>query len=363
MDSNDWTIDWIGGKLGKITSDEPLQICAHFNDTKRPIFDLASITKVAVTGTLMAEIFVESTLSLEAFFNQTVVTEIPELSGTALQNTSLGELWEHRSGLQAHRLLFSSAKILPLSLEDRRIFSKFREDVWARFISELKDENLTTPLKTIYSDLGLLLLGFWIERKRGKSLDKLFEIWKLKHGLANHRNLRYGVSAGEENRVVPTESRHARGEVNDDNAYCMGGVAPHAGLFGSVRDVWAWLEALYRWGNQEAKLANEWLTPRAGIERFHAGWDTPSLDSTQISQAGWGAPAGTLGHLGYTGTAVWWNFKTRQAGVLLSNRVRPADTMQNRALIRQLRQEFFKDLWHNKSLGGESWKAAISTVG
>lgn len=187
------------------------------------------------------------------------------------------------------------------------------------------------------------MLGCWVERVSGGTcLNELFDRWKQKHGLvAKAPRLQFGVGKEYLLLVPPTESRHPVGEVNDDNCFSMGGVSSHAGLFGSVEDLWEFLKALLAWGSKNPKIAAHIFTHRSGIDRFNAGWDTPSFDGVNPSQAGKGFSPNTIGHLGFTGTALWWNFHTRRAGVLLSNRVRPADSMQSRNLIRGLRQEFF----------------------
>lgn len=349
-DPSFWTVDWMAGTLRA----KP-ESCPHFSGSRRPIFDLASLTKIVVTTTLVSDRFVKDSKSRQEFFEQRLVTWVPELVNTALKDTTIGELWEHRSGLQAHRLLFSPSR--------KALYSAAtRADMWAHFIKEVSLEKLTIPKATIYSDLSFILLGLWLERsKQDQPLEDQFYAWKKDHGLdVRAPTLRFGVSAENLDRVPPTESRHPAAEVNDDNCYSMGSVSSHAGLFGSVEDLWAFVETLFEWNLRTPKLSRELHTPRPGIERFSAGWDTPSSDPSLPSQAGRGAKFGTIGHLGFTGTALWWNPQTAQAGILLSNRVRPADSMQSRALIRVLRQEFFQELWHNGSLGGESWKTVLN---
>jgi len=350
-----WTLDWVGGKL----SNEP-EFCSHFQPSSRPIFDLASLTKIVVTGTLMAEQFAQSSQTLNEFFKTRLIEELPILKNTSLHDVTVGQLWEHRSGLQAHRLIFSKQR--------ENIFTREqRSQLWQRFFEEMRIEKLSPEKGVVYSDLGFILLGAWLEKRSQSTLEKLFEDWKHQHHLnVTAPTLRFGVDPSHIQRVPPTESRHPVAEVNDDNCFAMGGVSSHAGLFGSVDDLWSWLRALQEWSMRIPKLNLEFLNLRSNFDRFHAGWDTPtrSLGKSEVpalpSQAGRLAPHGTLGHLGFTGTALWWNPKTLQAGVLLSNRVRPNDSTQSRLVIRKLREEFFSEIWQNKELGGEAWKLILN---
>jgi len=291
------------------------------------LFDLASLTKVIVTSTLVAETWRGSGLSWVEFLDQPVVENLVDLRGTSLSKVTVGELWEHRSGLEAHLL------------------------VKAKPLAAIVAAGLKHPGKeTVYSDLGFLILGLWLEKTRDTPIDSLWTSWKLRHGIRSTR-LVYGPVP--ETQAVPTETRHARGRVNDDNAASLGGVAPHAGVFGHADDVWAWLEALVRWARSEPAL-KDWLSP-AGLGRFHGGWDRPSDPAT--THAGARFPRGSvIGHLGYTGTALWWDLKpdfSGRAGVLLTNRVHPESSDESKKWIFELRRQFFDHVWTGTLKGWE----------
>ncbi|HSB61015.1 MAG TPA: serine hydrolase, partial [Vicinamibacteria bacterium] len=156
-------------------------------------------------------------------------------------------------------------------------------------------------------------------------------------------------------RIAPTEQdpwrgRLVRGEVHDENAHAMGGVAPHAGLFGTAADLARFAQALLNGGVFEHRR----LVSRATVERFTRragiagstraiGWDT-AADETGARSSVPGAPgyssAGSLfsarsfGHTGFTGTSMWMDPERRLFVILLTNRVHP--TRENGA-IRQVR--------------------------
>jgi CubicO group peptidase (beta-lactamase class C family) len=133
--------------------------------------------------------------------------------------------------------------------------------------------------------------------------------------------------------VAPTEQCPWRkkillGEVHDDNAYAMGGVAGHAGLFASARDVHGLLACLRRClqGADDflprSLLENFFTRDRAAANsRFTLGWDTPSASG---SASGSFFSPRTVGHLGFTGTSVWWDLERDCYIILLSNRVHPS---------------------------------------
>lgn len=130
-----WTIDWVGGSL-----ETTPEFCAHFKKSERPIFDLASLTKVVVTTTLVTEIFAESVKSFEEFLGTRLIEVIPELSQTAFKDLTLGQVWEHRSGLQAHCLLFSDRR-------QARFVTSNRTDLWRHFLSALQKKKCLRLLR------------------------------------------------------------------------------------------------------------------------------------------------------------------------------------------------------------------------
>ena len=133
--------------------------------------------------------------------------------------------------------------------------------------------------------------------------------------------------------VAPTERCAERGalvsgEVHDLNAYAMGGVAGHAGLFSSARDVHALLVRVGRCLQGKDDFLPQDLVqdffkknPAAGHSHFALGWDTPS---SEHSSSGHRFSANSVGHLGYTGCSVWCDLEKNCHIILLTNRVHPS---------------------------------------
>ncbi|MEO5668295.1 MAG: serine hydrolase, partial [Bdellovibrionota bacterium] len=248
------------------------------------VFDLASLTKVIVTSSLLVELAEsEGRAPLVPWSEQKLVRVLKELKSTPLENLTLRECWEHRSGLQPF-LEFSS---------DRSRFFKIseRSDVHSKILAkavEVAARGDFDPVRgSVYSDLGHALLGVFLERTHGKTLDVLWDAWKAKH-LSRAPETLQRLAYQRENfpriEAISTEARHPSGVVNDDNTYVMGGVASHAGLFANARDVALWIHAVLAWA-RVSPWARAWLeTPCPEGQRFVMGWDTPS--GKPESQAG-----------------------------------------------------------------------------
>ena len=163
--------------------------------------------------------------------------------------------------------------------------------------------------RDVYSDINFILLGILLERLHGKRLSE----WTLPDGFA--------VAPGPD-RAVATErcqwrGRVMRGEVHDENAFALGGIAGHAGLFGTVDGVLDFAHSLLAGtllSPATVALLRRPATPTrtVGWERAHGGWSGGSLCSP-----------GTIGHTGFTGTGLWIDFDRGQAWTLLTNRVHP----------------------------------------
>jgi CubicO group peptidase (beta-lactamase class C family) len=200
-----------------------------------------------------------------------------------------------------------------------------------------------------YSDLGYLLLGEALARAGGDGLAQVVER-EVTGPLGIADEIFYAASLSDRERehwapaVAPTErcayrGRLLRGEVHDENCGAFGGIAGHAGLFGSARGVavlgLAALDALSGARSIFDTGLLQWaVAPRRG-GGYVAGWDTPSREGS--SSAGSQISARGFGHLGFTGTSLWCDPERHVVVVLLSNRVHP--TREN-IQIRSFRPRF-----------------------
>jgi serine-type D-Ala-D-Ala carboxypeptidase len=212
---------------------------------------------------------------------------------------------------------------------------------------ELLRQALQVPLSTDpltraeYSDIGFILLGEVLERITGEPLDKFCEreIFQPLELMMRFNPPQHPYKAWS----APTEDdrtfRHRliRGEVNDENASVMGGVAGHAGCFATSLDVSVFAQCMLREGSPLVKKETlEIFTRRHGLPPGTSralGWDTPS----QPSQSGKYFSSRSYGHLGYTGTSLWIDPDRQLSVTLLTNRTWPDRGSQS---IKQIRPAF-----------------------
>jgi len=286
------------------------------------IYDLASLTKVVVTTTLAMILLDEGKLELEA----PVSGFFPAFTGGAKDRVTLRQLLTHSGGLQWWAPLYKDVKGQAAYLE--RIVAM---------------ELAYAPgSKSVYSDLGLILLGGVVERLGGAPLDELAR-QRVTGPLAMKDTL-YRPPAELVPRIAPTENdpwrgRVLRGEVHDENAAALGGVAPHAGLFATAADLARFASMLLDEGRGPgrrlvSRATLELFTERAGVPLATRalGWDTPANETGERSSTP-GAPgytaAGSLlsprsfGHTGFTGTSMWMDPERELYVILLTNRVHP----------------------------------------
>lgn len=292
------------------------------------IYDLASLTKVIATTTLMMRRVESGALDLDG----TAASYLPELKGSPVGGATLRDLLAHSSGLPCCTELFRE---LGEGLD--------RDEARARYLKHIAATDLEVGPRerSIYSDLGVLLLGEILERESGHGLAELVEDEVLDPlGVADTG---YLPVDSLRKRIAPTEFDPWRGhlphgEVHDENTHALGGIAPHAGLFGTARDVAEFAQAMlnggaYRGRRIAGRDTIALFTRRAELVPGSSralGWDTPS----DPSSAGRYFSARSYGHTGFTGTSLWIDPDLELIVVLLTNRVHP--TRENIA-IRRLR--------------------------
>ena len=324
----------------------------------RDLFDLASLTKALATATAAALLVKENRLSLEA----PVARYLPGFEAAGKEAVTVRHLLAHSSGLPAWRPYYERARADaaagPAFLEPGRrppalaaAFARGR----ALVREAVCQEPLEAPAGTraVYGDPGFLALGFALENVLGAPLDAFFAKRVARPlGLSDtffvdEARRGEGVAAGR--RFAATERCEHRGEVNcgsvnDDNAYAVGGVAGHAGLFGTAADVsrlaQVWLDALAGCpGILDGAVAGEFArrddTP--GSTRA-LGWDTPTPGRSTVGSLLGRGPRGAIGHLGYTGCSLWLDLDRGLACVLLTNHVHP--TGRRPAELLRFRQRF-----------------------
>jgi len=284
------------------------------------IFDLASVSKVAGTTAMAMLLYERGHLDLDV----PVAGIIPQFArGDARrQDVTVRMLLAHSSGLPAYVKLYRDAHT--------------RE--------QLLEAALAVPLEadpdtqTVYSDIGFIILGAALERIADESLQS-FCAREIFGPLGMHHTT-YSPPPHLRASIAPTQDDHdfrgrmIQGEVQDENASVLGGVAGHAGVFSNAVDLGAFAHCMLQGGRPILRPDTvELFTRRHGPSSRALGWDTPSPPS----QSGQYFSPRSFGHLGYTGTSLWIDPERRLAVVLLSNRTWP-DTKSE--LIKQVRPQF-----------------------
>jgi CubicO group peptidase (beta-lactamase class C family) len=286
------------------------------------IFDLASLTKVLATATLGVKLVAAARLDLAT----PVSALIKKWSEPDRAAVTVRDLFEHCSGLPAHRRYFEQ--------------HAGRLD----YEAAIAVEPLEYPPRqqSVYSDLGFILLGFILEDAGGAPLDQQFRAWRTAEEFPEPIDFRPPLDW--RSRIASTGHDRWRGaiqpgEVHDENTAALGGVAGHAGLFGTAAAVasiarW-WLGRLLSVSHTaDAALARTFVSRSnvPGSSRALA-WDT--MLTTSSCGERWSARA--IGHTGFTGTSLWIDPACNRYAVLLTNYVLQS---RDREKIRQLRRAF-----------------------
>ncbi|MDP3182115.1 MAG: serine hydrolase domain-containing protein [Desulfobaccales bacterium] len=286
--------------------------------TAKTVFDLASLTKPLATALTVMLLQGRGQLAL----NTTLREILPkEWLPTDKRPLTILSLLAHRAGLPAWRPFYQEVLAAPPAE---------RPTLLVRLAAATALE-YPPDQDTLYSDLGYMLLKEAVEAVAGEDLDgfcrkEIYRPLNLKTLGFNPRHQtgsgRLSFAATEEG-LIP--GRNIPGEVHDENAWAAGGVAGHAGLFGTGREVFELLAALYRTYHGEGvgpfspDSVRLFLTPVTGSNRT-LGFDTLSADAGQCSAGRYFSPM-SVGHLGFTGTSFWLDLEQGQMVVLLTNRV------------------------------------------
>ena len=295
------------------------------------VFDLASLTKPLATTLAVMMLVRDRRLDLE----ERVSRYLPHFGVFGKNSVTVRQLLNHSSGLAAYRPYFQEAS----RLGRPNFIGSHEARVWV--YDRVQRERLeTTPgTRATYSDLGFLVLGQLVENATGMPLDRfchrrIFGPLGLEAlGYIDLTMLRAGRLQPVVDRIAATSNCSWRkktlcGEVEDENAWLMAGVAGHAGLFGTAADVDRLATAIEDAGRGKGALLPRglvremWTLEDSLPDSTHAlGWDTPALEN---SAAGSRMSPSTVGHLGFTGTSLWMDLEQRVHIILLTNRVHPS---------------------------------------
>jgi len=295
-------------------------------------FDLASLTKVIATTTVVMRLVDEGRVRLD----ERIGAAFREWRGADREGATVQDLLEHASGL--------AARLVDPPPRGRR---EFEHEICAMRL------DYAPRTKSVYSDLGFILLGFLVA-DQGASLASQFD--EIRTGVATvapeivQQPLTFDLDGDTRRRAAPTEpmdddprrGRTLRGEVHDNYAAALGGVAGHAGLFGTAASVGAFARVVLRSARGDASVPPP-LSP-AVVARAVAksrvpgssralGWDTmlpTSSCGTRMSRS-------AFGHVGFTGTSIWIDPARDRYFVLLTNRACGGGTLE---AMRNVRRAF-----------------------
>ena len=301
------------------------------------VFDLASLTKPLATALAVMKLLERGDLALET----PLKSVLPEFQHADKGEITIVQLLVHDSGLPAYR---------PYYRKLRRLRRGGRK-------SALKNMLVGQPLadmpgrRTVYSDLGYMVLEWIIERVGGKPLDVFLD--EMVYGPLAVDRLFFPGNAYPTSRGIvaatefcPWRNVLLAGRVHDDNADAVGGIAGHAGLFGTARGIYQLLchmLSIYHGDTPDrvfrGDLIRLFFSPWNAVGR-PPGFDRPEGPS---SSAGRYFSENTVGHLGFTGTSFWMDIDRRLIVILLTNRVHPS---RNNLKIRA-----FRPLLHDTVMG------------
>ena len=297
------------------------------------VFDLASLTKPIATVTALM-LLVEAGL---VRLDEPVDRYLNAYHQPDRHSPTLRQLLSHCAGLPAWRHYYQTIdSSLPAITRRRAVYAAMHSEPL-----------IDTPGSTVhYSDLGFILLGEIVEALSGMPLDEFCRLnifARLQLDGVGFRDLerpRVAEIPYASTERCPWRRRILEGEVHDENAWIMGGVAGHAGLFATARQVWQFAQSLL--GGLQGR---SWLVSTSTLHTFTTrqnspegstwalGWDTPTPGR---SSAGQYISSAAIGHLGFTGTSLWIDAPRQVIVVLLTNRVHPSRQREGIQTIRPL---------------------------
>jgi CubicO group peptidase (beta-lactamase class C family) len=295
-------------------------------------FDLASLTKPIATTSVVLQLVFTHALSLHG----AVSANFPEWSGRDREAATIQDLREHAAGL--------AARLVDAPPAARR---EFEHDICAMPLE------YTPRTRSVYTDLGFILLGFLVEDRGNATLATQFasileRVTARTRGDNGTGSLEFGVAASDLTNSAPTQplpddrrrGRMLVGEVHDNYAAALGGIAGHAGLFGTAGAVGSFARAALRGARGDAAIPAPLSPALIALATRKStvpdssralGWDTmlpTSSCGTELSPA-------AFGHVGFTGTSLWIDPILDRYFVLLTNRVCDGGTSDQLQAVRR----------------------------
>jgi CubicO group peptidase (beta-lactamase class C family) len=294
------------------------------------LFDIASLTKVLATTSLLLLAHHEGVCHLDDALQRFY----PQTRGTPLGSATVRQLLAHTGGLAAwcplHQALLPAGPTCQTAASPAARRRQAIQNILQESCAYLPGSQV------LYSDLGFMLLADIVETHYQQPLDRLFHE-RVAQLLGLHctgyrpldglSSLPASPTAYAATEACPWRTRVLAGEVHDENAWAMGGVAGHAGLFATAEDLWRFAHALL----ETAAGRRDWLPPTLLQESWQRyttppgttralGWDTPTPGR---SSSGDYFSARSIGHLGFTGCSLWIDLTQQVTVVLCTNRVHP----------------------------------------
>ena len=313
--------------------------------TSETVYDLASVTKVAATT--LAAMFLHSRGELD--ISKSVGDYLPELKTTNKGPLILKDVLVHEAGLKAfiphYNKTLASGKWNPIYYQDslsqdyslpisNAMYGRnsLRDSLWKWTV---ESELLPKPHSYVYSDLTMYFMQEIIERIVNQPLNEFLE--QQFYAPLGLQTLTFKPFEKLPLQIIaPTEkdqtfrNRQIQGYVHDPGAAMYGGVAGHAGLFGTAQDLAVIMQLLLNRGRYgdvallQPETIDAFTKRQSTRSRRGWGWDKPDPEKGKGGSAGKLAPKSTFGHTGFTGTCVWADPENKLSYIFLSNRVYPS---------------------------------------
>lgn len=288
--------------------------------TFKNYFDIASITKPLCTAMISMVLVEQGKLKLE----EPVGTYFRRFRKAPYDQIIVKHLLQHTSGLPAYKPYFE--KLAEMQVKGESL-QEIKKELFRYILSESLEEEVRVGSTRLYSDLGYILMGEILEQVTQKSLDKLF-LELVARPLKLNDTFFIPLDAKSKlprTDFVSTSKSSLRrkilaGEVEDEHAWLLNGVAGHAGLFSTLPDLMKWADELIKIHEGKSKFLKKETLQQFVTARPPLGWDKPAEEN---SQAGELFPKSGIGHLGYTGCSFWIDLDREFYIILLTNRVHP----------------------------------------